>query len=57
MILCFFNSFYKRLNTSSLNDNVIVELEMQVKKIRNKNSVLLQEAVEPYYIRYIVAKD
>ena len=34
-----------------------VELEMQVKKIRNENSVLLQEAVEPYYIRYIVAKD
>ena len=34
-----------------------VELEMQVKKIRNENSVLLQEAVEPHYIRYIVAKD
>jgi len=36
---------------------VPVELEMQVKKIRNENSVLLQEAVEPHYIRYIVAKD
>ena len=34
-----------------------VELEMQVKKIRNENSVPLQEAVEPHYIRYIVAKD
>jgi len=34
-----------------------VELEMQVKKIRNENSLLLQEAVEPHYIRYIVAKD
>jgi len=35
----------------------VVELEMQVKKIRNENSVLLQEAVEPHYIHYIVAKD
>ena len=34
-----------------------VELEMQVKKIRNENSVLLQEAIEPHYIHYIVAKD
>jgi len=34
-----------------------VELEMQVKKIKNKNSVPLQEAIEPHYIHYIVAKD
>ena len=36
---------------------VAVELKMQVKKIRNENSVLLQEAIMPHYIRYIVAKD
>ena len=34
-----------------------VELDDWVRKIRNENSVLLQEAVEPHYIHYIVAKD
>ena len=35
----------------------VLNWKMQVKKIRNENSVLLQEAVEPHYIHYIVAKD
>jgi len=51
--------WYKELTNTLIKFGLklIVELEMQVKKIRNENSVLLQEAIEPHYIRYIVAKD